>query len=340
MKRIAPSILSSDFSRLGEEIRAVEAAGADLIHVDVMDGHFVPNLTIGPAIIRSIRKATALPFDVHLMIDNPDAFVDEFLAAGSDFVTVHVETSPHLHRTIQAIKKAGKRAGVSVNPATPLTQIEYILQDIDLLLVMTVNPGFGGQEFIESMLPKIVRAREMIDRLSPATVLEVDGGATWSADLTGLFSYNRDSYQQGTAEISLSRVPAGLHSFRFRAADNALNVARLELMLNVTQSAGSLVLSEVLNYPNPFSDKTTICFEVNQAAEVIIRIFTVAGRPVRQLKAFAPSAGYQMVDWDGTDEYKQKVANGVYLYKIICRTSADLSSSQEVEAVGKALLSR
>ncbi len=170
--------------------------------------------------------------------------------------------------------------------------------------------------------------------------VEVDGGATWSADLTGLFSYNRDSYQEGTTEILLNRVPEGLHSFRFRAVDNALNVSRLELMLNVSRSAGALVLSEVVNYPNPFSEKTSICFELNQPAEVLIRIFTVAGRPVRQLRTYAPTAGFHTVDWHGTDEYKQKVANGVYLYKITCKSAVDIKSLQEVEAVGKALLSR
>ena len=170
--------------------------------------------------------------------------------------------------------------------------------------------------------------------------VEVDGGTTWSADLTGLFSYNRDSYQEGTTEILLNRVPEGVHSFRFRAVDNALNVSRLELMLNVSSSAGALVLSEVVNYPNPFSEKTSICFELNQAAEVLIRIFTVAGRPVKQLRTFAPTAGFHTVDWYGTDEYKQKVANGVYLYKITCKSAADITTSEEVEAVGKALLSR
>jgi hypothetical protein len=170
--------------------------------------------------------------------------------------------------------------------------------------------------------------------------VEVDGGNTWSADLTELFSYERDSYQQGTVEILLDRVPDGLHSFRFRAVDNAQNISRLELMLNVAGGAGGLILSQVLNYPNPFIENTSICFEVNQPADVLIRIFTVAGRPVKQLRTFAPTAGFQTVDWDGTDEYKQKVANGVYFYKITCKSMGDISSSEEVEAVGKALLSR
>jgi ribulose-phosphate 3-epimerase len=178
MKNIAPSLLSADFSRLGEEIRAVEAAGADFIHVDVMDGHFVPNLTIGPPVIKSLRKITRLPFDVHLMIDNPQNYIDAFIAAGSDIITVHVEASTHLHRTVAYIREKGIKAGVSVNPATPLCQIEEVLPDIDLLLVMTVNPGFGGQKFIENMLDKVAKAKNLIERLSLQVMIEVDGGIT------------------------------------------------------------------------------------------------------------------------------------------------------------------
>ncbi|HQK80001.1 MAG TPA: ribulose-phosphate 3-epimerase, partial [Syntrophales bacterium] len=155
MRIIAPSILSADFSHLGEEIRAVEAAGADWIHIDVMDGHFVPNLTIGPGVVASLRKITRLPFDVHLMIAEPDRYLDAFLAAGSDFLTVHVEAAVHLHRTIAYIKEKGCKAGVSLNPATPPAMIEPVLADLDLLLIMTVNPGFGGQKFIPTMIPKI-----------------------------------------------------------------------------------------------------------------------------------------------------------------------------------------
>ncbi len=178
MKKIAPSILSADFSRLGEEIIAVENAGADLIHVDVMDGHFVPNITIGPPVVASIKKTAHIPLDVHLMIDDPDKYVPAFAEAGSDIITVHAEAAAHLHRTVHLIKKLGAKAGVSINPATPLVDIEEIIGDIDLLLIMTVNPGFGGQQFIESMLPKIRRAREIIDRVSPGILLEVDGGIT------------------------------------------------------------------------------------------------------------------------------------------------------------------
>ena len=162
MKKIAPSILSADGSRLGEEITAVEAAGADWIHIDVMDGHFVPNITIGPGLIAALRKTTSLPFDVHLMIENPEKYIDAFAKAGSDRITVHVEISVHLHRTVAMIRERGLRAGVSLIPATPLVQIEPILPDIDLLLIMTVNPGFGGQKFIDGSLSKIRQAKEMI----------------------------------------------------------------------------------------------------------------------------------------------------------------------------------
>ena len=176
MKLIAPSILSADFSRLGEEIAAVEAAGADWIHVDVMDGRFVPNITIGPVVVASIRKATRLPFDVHLMIESPERFIDGFAGAGADTITVHVEAAAHLHRTVAMIREKGLRAGVSLNPATPLALVEPILPDIDLLLVMTVNPGFGGQKFISGMIPKIAAAKRMIQKAAPEVLLEVDGG--------------------------------------------------------------------------------------------------------------------------------------------------------------------
>jgi ribulose-phosphate 3-epimerase len=176
MKLIVPSILSADGGRLAEEISAVGKAGADWIHVDVMDGHFVPNITLGPAMISSLRKTTNLPFDVHLMIENPDRYIESFAAAGADIITVHVEAANHLHRTIDLIKKCGKKAGISLNPATPLTQVEEILPDIYLLLIMTVNPGFGGQQFIEKSLDKISETRKMIDALAKKPLLEVDGG--------------------------------------------------------------------------------------------------------------------------------------------------------------------
>lgn len=176
MIKIAPSILSADFSRLGDEVRAIEAGGADYVHVDVMDGHFVPNITIGPLIVDAIRPVTTLPLDVHLMIENPDRYVQAFAEAGADIIVVHAEASTHLHRTVQLIKSLGKKAGVSLNPATPLTALDMILPDIDLALLMTVNPGFGGQSFIESCLPKIIALRQRIDQLGLNVELQVDGG--------------------------------------------------------------------------------------------------------------------------------------------------------------------
>jgi ribulose-phosphate 3-epimerase len=175
-KIIAPSILSADGSRLGEEIAAVEAAGADWLHLDVMDGHFVPNITIGPGLIKSLRKTTSMPFDVHLMIENPERYVDDFVKAGADWLTVHVEATVHLHRLIGLIHEKGIKAGVSLNPATPLAMIEPILPDIDLLLIMSVNPGFGGQQFIGSSLARIGAAKEMIRNTGSAALIEVDGG--------------------------------------------------------------------------------------------------------------------------------------------------------------------
>ena len=174
--RIAPSILSSDFSRLGEEIRAVEAAGADWIHIDVMDGRFVPNITIGPLIVKAIRGITKLPFDVHLMIVEPEKYVDAFAEAGADTITVHVEASPHLHRTLQHIRALKKRAGVVINPGTHEDALRYVLAYADLILVMSVNPGFGGQSFIPEVLPKVAAIRKMIDASGRAIDLEIDGG--------------------------------------------------------------------------------------------------------------------------------------------------------------------
>ena len=175
---IAPSILSADFSRLGEEIKAVEQAGADVIHLDVMDGHFVPNLTFGPPVIKALRKTTHLPFDVHLMIDNPDQYIDAYAGAGADWITVHVETCPHLHRTIHHIKELGKKAGAVLNPATPLCLIKHILADVDLVMLMSVNPGFGGQSFIPDTLNKIKKLKGKIDKLGLEIGIEIDGGVS------------------------------------------------------------------------------------------------------------------------------------------------------------------
>jgi ribulose-phosphate 3-epimerase len=174
--RIAPSILSADFARLGEEVAAVAAAGADFIHVDVMDGHFVPNLTIGPAVIKAIRPHAKIPFDVHLMISPVDGFIDDFVKAGADILTVHPEAGPHLHRTLQAIRSAGAKPGVALNPATPVAMIEPVIGDVELVLVMSVNPGFGGQAFIASQIEKIKAVRTLIEKSGRAVMLEVDGG--------------------------------------------------------------------------------------------------------------------------------------------------------------------
>ncbi len=205
MIKIAPSILSADFSRLGEEVQAVDRAGADYIHVDVMDGHFVPNITIGPLVVKALRKITEKPLDVHLMIENPDRYIEAFAEAGADIITVHQETVPHLHRTVQWIKDCGKKAGVSINPATPTATLDVILDDLDLVLVMSVNPGFGGQDFIPAALGKIRALRQQITQRRLATEIEVDGGikvdnirdvVTAGADVlvAGSAVFNTDDY--------------------------------------------------------------------------------------------------------------------------------------------------
>jgi ribulose-phosphate 3-epimerase len=178
--KLAPSILTADFTRLGEQIREVEAAGVDWIHLDIMDGHFVPNLSFGPLLVRAVRQATKLPLDVHLMIEQPERYLADFAQAGADRLTVHVETCPHLHRTIEQIKEVGCKAGVTLNPATPLATLEEILPEVDLVLVMSVNPGFGGQKYIPGSTAKIARLRRMLDAVGPEAELEVDGGVNAS----------------------------------------------------------------------------------------------------------------------------------------------------------------
>ena len=219
---IAPSILSADFARLADEVAAVERGGADLLHVDVMDGHFVPNLTVGPLIVESLKKVTKLPLDVHLMITNADAFLADFASAGADYLTVHVEACPHLHRTVQAVKERGVKAGVTLNPATSLHTIEEILPDIDLLLIMSVNPGFGGQTFIESCLHKVSTARRMLDGIGSRALLEVDGGVkvdnaarilAAGADVlvAGSAIFCGDDYAVTIAALRAARQPASVH---------------------------------------------------------------------------------------------------------------------------------
>jgi len=176
MIKIAPSVLSADFTRLGEHLREAEAGGADWMHLDIMDGHFVPNISYGPVLVEAVNRATKLPLDVHLMIEDPDLFVPEFVKAGADYVTVHVEACPHLHRSIQFIKSLGAKAGVSLNPATPASTLDEILPYVDLILIMSVNPGFGGQSFIQTCLPKAERIANMAKAVNPNVLISIDGG--------------------------------------------------------------------------------------------------------------------------------------------------------------------
>jgi ribulose-phosphate 3-epimerase len=196
--KIAPSILSADFTRLAEEVKAVEQAGADYIHVDVMDGQFVPNITIGPLVVKAVRRTTRLPLDVHLMISDPDRFIDAFVEAGADIVTIHAEAATHLHRSLQYIRTAGARPSVSLNPATPLEAIEYVLGDVDMVLVMTVNPGFEAQAFIPGVVPKIERLRKMIDQRGLSTDIEVDGGIN-AETIAGVSAAGANVFVAGSA---------------------------------------------------------------------------------------------------------------------------------------------
>jgi ribulose-phosphate 3-epimerase len=199
--RIAPSILSADFARLADEVRAIDAAGADYIHIDVMDGHFVPNLTVGPAVVKALRPHTKLPFDVHLMIAPVDPYLDKFCEAGADILTVHPEAGPHLHRTLEHIKQCGKKAGVALNPATPVTALDYVLDMVDLVLVMTVDPGFGGQPFIAGQIAKIRAVRARIDATQRTIDLEVDGGIDHDTARTAVAA-GADVLVAGTASFA------------------------------------------------------------------------------------------------------------------------------------------
>jgi len=221
MKKIAPSILSADFARLGEEVAAIEAGGADYVHVDVMDGHFVPNITIGPLVVDAVRKVTKLPLDVHLMIENPDLYIPDFAKAGADIIVVHAEATNHLHRTVQLIKSLGKKAGVSLNPHSPLNLLDYVLEDLDLVLLMTVNPGFGGQSFIEACLPKIQSLRAIMDKRGIEAELEVDGGVKID-NIARIAHAGADVFVAGSAVFNSPDYAATIAELKKRAKEPVL----------------------------------------------------------------------------------------------------------------------
>lgn len=217
MVKIAPSILSADFANLKNDIQVVEEAGADYLHIDVMDGHFVPNITIGPPVVKSIRKVSKLIFDVHLMIENPELYIKDFAESGADLITVHVESTYHLHRTIQMIKKEGIKAGAALNPATPISAIEDILEDLDLVLIMSVNPGFGGQTFIEGSIKKIEKLKELIDLNGFKALIQVDGGVN-TDNISKLVSSGVDIVVAGSAIYNSKDIKETIRMMKERSS--------------------------------------------------------------------------------------------------------------------------
>jgi ribulose-phosphate 3-epimerase len=216
MAKIAPSILSADFSCLGEEVKRIDLAGADLVHIDVMDGQFVPNITFGPPVIKSLRKVTELPFDVHLMIESPERYIEDFVKAGADYITVHAESTTHLHRTLQLIKSFGIKAGVVLNPATSLDVLEYVLEEVDMVLIMTVNPGFGGQSFIDSTKEKIKRLRKIIDERDLPIEIQVDGGVKLN-NIAEIAECGADIFVAGSAVYGAEDIEATIKEMKERA---------------------------------------------------------------------------------------------------------------------------